>query len=104
MPYPELPGEILAPNIDLEEIWKEVCEELTQEKFKNRSHMNRRTHSEGCRGPLCKKANRDFKRRRQQWKARAIYVELDQVLDFFFVIAKEQIAQHQADILDKLIS
>lgn len=104
MSHPTLPKDMLAPSINLEEVWQEVCEELTQIQFKNRSHLNRRTHVEGCRGPLCKKANRDFTRRRQKSQARPIYAELDPVLEFFFEQAKERIAEHEANILNQLIS
>lgn len=61
--YPELPPElgVTDPEIltELPRIWREVCTEILDQKFKTRSHLNRKTYEVGCRGPLCTKANRD---------------------------------------------
>lgn len=42
---------------------KDVLDELTDEKFLHLKHNSRKTYYKGCRGPLCRKAERDKQRR-----------------------------------------
>lgn len=103
MSYPELPYGVDPNDLDLDQVWKDVCEELTNPLYKNRTHPNRRTYDFGCRGPLCRKASRDYiGRRSPNYQSR--YVSLNQVLLFFAEKASNQIAIHEASILEKLIS
>ena len=40
----------------------DVLEELQDERFKSRTHHKKATYAVGCRGPLCKKEERDLAR------------------------------------------
>lgn len=44
----------------------QILFELTDERFKARTHHRRKLYDEGCKGPLCRKAERDRSRRRYQ--------------------------------------
>lgn len=46
----------------------DIREELNDRKFKSRTHGARSTYAQGCRGPLCKKAERDRARRKHEIK------------------------------------
>lgn len=37
----------------------EIIAELSDPKFITRTHGSRGTHNDGCKGPMCRKANRD---------------------------------------------
>lgn len=102
--FPKLPENMNSSQLNLDRIWHDVCEELTDPEFKNRSHHNRKTYTVGCGGPLCRKAARDYMRRRASSTARAEYVRLDPVLLFFFEEAKRRIAEQEAQILLRLTS
>lgn len=47
----------------------DIFVELTDEKFLSRQHYSRATYAHGCRGPLCKKAERDRGRKRSERRA-----------------------------------
>lgn len=59
----------MLSNFDINQIPEDVQDELTDPKFGTRKHYSRVTYSLGCRGPLCKKAERDRARRRTERKA-----------------------------------
>lgn len=48
---------------------KEVRDELEDERFTTRSHYSRATYALGCHGPLCRKAERDRGRKRNERRA-----------------------------------
>lgn len=52
----ELPGAL--------DVLKAVQEELLDPRFNDKDHHDIRTYNRGCRGPLCKKASRDYQRDR----------------------------------------
>ena len=43
--------------------------ELNDREYIHRQHYSRATYADGCRGPMCKKAERDRGRRRQEQRA-----------------------------------
>lgn len=47
----------------------DVLAELTDPKFQHRQHHSRSTSRDGCRGPLCNKAEREYKARRDAKRA-----------------------------------
>lgn len=47
-------------------LFGEILFELTDERFFNRTHGSRKTYDDHCRGPLCRKSERDRSRRRYQ--------------------------------------
>jgi hypothetical protein len=47
----------------LSELAQEVSDELADEKYITLSHYNRNTYAKGCRGPLCRKSERDLRRK-----------------------------------------
>jgi hypothetical protein len=60
------------PSIQELLLWPEMADvkaELDNPKFATRRHGSRATSALGCDGPLCKKAERDRMRRRNQLKA-----------------------------------
>ena len=87
---PPLPLGLDAEGIDLKQVWSEVVHELADRKFRGRSHHNRKTYEHGCLGPLCRKANRDYMRRRTTPNKK--YQQLDPILVFFFEEARAQLA------------
>jgi hypothetical protein len=48
---------------------KDIYDELTAEVFITRQHYSRATYAKGCRGPLCRMAERDRGRKRSEKKA-----------------------------------
>jgi hypothetical protein len=42
----------------------DILTELNDEKYKGRTHATRSTYAKGCRGPLCRKSERDRGRER----------------------------------------
>lgn len=56
--------------MELEDLPEDVLEELTDPKFASRQHYSRATYALGCRGPLCKKGERDRGRFRNQQDAK----------------------------------
>lgn len=49
----------------------DIREELTNPEFISRKHCSRATYALGCHGPLCRKAERDRSRIRNEAKAEA---------------------------------
>lgn len=47
----------------------DVRAELTDPEFAHRQHHSRSTSRDGCRGPLCKKAEREYKAKRDAARA-----------------------------------
>jgi hypothetical protein len=43
----------------MSDLARSVAEELSDEKYFGQSHYDRNTYYNGCRGPLCRKAERD---------------------------------------------
>lgn len=52
-----------------DELSDDIKAELTDKRFPNRSHHSRSTYADGCRGPLCRKSERDRSRRRTAYRA-----------------------------------
>ena len=48
---------------------KDVCNELEDPRYANRQHGSRATAALGCGGPLCRKAERDRSRKRNEARA-----------------------------------
>ena len=54
----------------LEELPDDVREELSHPDYASRSHYSRSTYALGCHGPLCRKAERDRGRGRNERRAK----------------------------------
>jgi hypothetical protein len=105
--WPELPYELIdhgLTDLELAELWKEVVTELADPQFSGRTHNNRRTHDAGCKGPICKKAVREYARRRNSTSANEKYKFVDPILDFWTPIAIARIAEAQAKVVEQLTS
>jgi hypothetical protein len=61
---PELPDEVKHLSVD-------ILEELTDPKHIQRLHGKRGCYTAGCRGPLCKRADRLFNRQRYEEQRKA---------------------------------
>jgi hypothetical protein len=85
-------------------VWQAVCRELVDPDYKNRSHHNPKTYNVGCRGPLCRKAIRDYAGRRGNTSTKSRYALVNPLLMFYMQEAQDQIAAHEAQTLEKLIS
>jgi hypothetical protein len=57
------------PLLKDKDLPEDVREELTDEKFSSRLHYSRATYAKGCRGPLCRLAERDRGRDRSERQA-----------------------------------
>ena len=49
----------------------DIIQEINDPKYKSRQHYSRATYAEGCHGPLCRKAERDRGRERNEKRAQA---------------------------------
>jgi hypothetical protein len=49
----------------------DIVTELQDPKFATRTHYSRATYADGCRGPLCRKSEKDRGRKRNEAKAAA---------------------------------
>jgi hypothetical protein len=47
----------------------DIVEELRDEEYASRQHYSRSTYASGCHGPLCRKAERDRGRKRNEQRA-----------------------------------
>lgn len=59
------------------ELPDDVVEELLDPRFLNRTHHKKATYAKGCRGPLCRKEERDMKERARIHRALRDDVELE---------------------------
>lgn len=111
---PTIPVEIF--NIALEEadlfydsrcneLWADVLTEVLDEHFNTRQHHNVGTYNQGCRGPLCRKANREHPRRKSpavtatQLREERVY---DPVLEYFNVVIRHRVRMAQQTMLKDL--
>lgn len=90
-----------------EDFWKEVCDELSDPEYSKRSHHNVGTYDQGCRGPLCRKANREHPRRKRSDRGVPVYLLreeriFDPVLEYFHTVMKYRIRQYQQEIIKEL--
>lgn len=83
----------------------DILDELCEEKFISRTHGVRSTYAQGCRGPLCRKSERDRGRERhaKRMKARGRNVrplpmtdeqERDELLDYVMSWHKDARSQN----------
>lgn len=105
MMRPSLPAELTTsePMFDLDEVWYEVCKELTDPRFKNRTHHRPKTYTVGCRGPVCRKAIRESQRSKAAAQSNQYYAWLEPILMFFFQEAKSRLANDQRSILQRIL-
>lgn len=87
------------------ELWQEVLSEVLDENFNTRQHHNVGTYNQGCRGPLCRKANREHPRRKSsagtvtQLREERVY---DPVLEYFNVVVRHRVRVAQQLMLRDL--
>jgi len=48
----------------MSELIQQVTDELCDDRYSGQSHYDKNTYANGCRGPLCRKAERDAAARR----------------------------------------
>jgi len=111
---PEIPSDIFNAALEdqdlfyhdrCRELWQEVIEEVMEEEYSGRQHHNTGTYNQGCRGPLCRKANREHPRRNTtaptplQLRDERVY---DPVLEYFNVIIRHRVRTAQQTILKEL--
>ena len=112
---PEVPWDIFSLAIDIpdltyhlrcEELWDEVLNEMLDGTFTNRQHHNSSTYDSGCRGILCRKANRDHPRRKPTHDQSHLYTReeriFDPVLEYFHVVAKHRVKIARMELLQEL--
>lgn len=106
MSFPNVPEEIAGDHWmtdgELAELWHDLVVELLNPEFSNRTHNNRRTYDAGCKGPLCRKALREYARRRSTSSVNEKYRYVDLILDHWTPIAWERIREAQRAILATL--
>lgn len=86
-------------------LWREVVAEMSDDEYKTRSHHNVGTYTQGCRGPLCRKANREHPRRKSpEASIMALREEriYDPVLEYFHVVFKHRIRAAQSELLKEV--
>lgn len=102
--YPPLPLEMLdyAPEVELDEMWKALLTELINPAWSGRTHYNRKTYDAGCKGPMCRKAAREYSRRRNSTIGTREQLKRDAILDYWFPEAKAAVEQIFDDLLSQL--
>jgi len=107
MNRPGIPDELFSKDFNtdrLSELWSDICDELSDTRFTSRSH-NAGTYEQGCRGPVCRKANREHYRRKAKGgvfvrpDADRIY---DPVIEYFHTVIKYRIHAAQQKLLNEL--
>lgn len=95
--------------IDLDEIWVDILKELQDAEFHGLRHDSPGTYNRGCRGPLCRKSNRENARGRKSGTERPTRIlaprlerALDPVLEFYHTIAKVRIRAYQLELLEAI--
>ena len=87
------------------DLWVQVVNELEDAEYRTRSHHNAGTYNQGCRGPLCRKANREHPRRKTpevspaQLRDERVY---DPVLEYFHIVFKHRIRTAQNELLKEV--
>lgn len=110
---PKIPDELMMwPELDisarteiLEQLWNDIWAELNNPEYATRNHHTRGTYDDGCRGPMCTKANRDNPRRKQDpLNSMPLRAErmLDAVAEFYHVIAKHRIKEYKRHLLERI--
>lgn len=104
MTVPDVPFSAMGKMTDAElaDLWRQLCTELMNEKYQGRTHGNRRTRDAGCDGPLCKKAQRDYGRRRYTLQGSSKFMYSDLILVAWFPVAQRRLAQARQMILEKI--
>lgn len=111
---PALPDEIFglstaAPDLTYhdrcEELWSEIVTEILDPDYLKRAHHNTGTYDIGCRGPLCRKAQREHPRRKSpvgnviMLREERVY---DPVIEYFHVVMKYRVRSAQQALLKEL--
>ena len=111
---PQVPDELVEARGDIslmvyfscvQEAWEQVLAEVMDQEYIRRSHHNVGTYDQGCRGPLCRKAQREHPRRKSpagvttQLREERIY---DPVIEYFHVVVKHRIRTAQQELLKEL--
>lgn len=98
----EVPEDALTVA-ELGELWHQICVELMDEKYAGRTHGNRRTYDAGCLGPACKKAAREYGRRRTQVAAPSErYQYVDLIIAAWFPVATDRLIQARQRLLEEI--
>lgn len=103
--YPQLKPELIPASeleINLETVWKALCQEILDRKYANRTHGNRRTYDAGCHGPACSKASRDHVRRRSGNGANEYYLAYDTVVAYWYPVALARVDELFRNLVDTL--
>jgi hypothetical protein len=104
--YPPIPTELRPPTaegINLDRLWFELCMEMANVNLMGRTHGNRRTYDAGCGGPMCRRATREYARRRTSASAVGKYRWIDPILEFWFPIAEARLQAAQAKLLGQML-
>lgn len=106
MKHPDLPEGVFDEwDVDLDQLWLDIMQELLAPEFLTRNHMSHRTYDNGCRGPACKRANRMRTRRRQQYQLNdSKYTFTDEVIEAWVPIAIKMIREAMEDMKAKLLA
>lgn len=104
MTVPDVPFSAMGKMTDAElaDLWRQLVSELLNEKFQGRTHGNRRTRDAGCKGPLCKKAQRDYGRRRYALQGSSKFTYSDLILVAWYPIAQRRLTQARQSLLERI--
>jgi hypothetical protein len=89
-------------DIELGELWHQLCVELLDTQYAGRTHGHRRTYDAGCQGPMCKKAMREHGRRRSTATPSEKYRYLDLIIEAWFVEATDRVAMVRTRLLEEI--
>lgn len=107
LPFPSLPDgstEADANKLDISlfGLWDEICREVCDAEYANRTHGNRRTYDAGCKGPKCSKAQREHGRRRTSTNPSEKYQYLDPIIDAWYSLAAARYREVQSAMLEQV--
>jgi hypothetical protein len=103
--YPQLEPTLYPDTeleINLEVLWKTLCQEILDRKYANRTHGHRRTYDAGCHGPACSRASRDHVRRRSGNGASEYYLAYDAIVAYWYPIAITRVDEMFRNLVDSL--
>lgn len=101
-PLKELPsGDVEKFAELLDDLWTQVLAELQDMDYRSRAHHSTTLYNDGCHGPLCRKAMREYSNRkaiRRDYNPR-LERRLDPILEYYHTIAKLRILQYNHRLL-----
>lgn len=85
-------------------LWQECWDEMMTAEYLQRAHHNNGTYDAGCRGPLCRKAQREHPKRRGTQAVNILQADrvYDPILEYFHTVIRYRVRSAQQAILKEV--